>query len=92
MADPAPDLLSLLRRTKGRTSPAVLRCGDEVWPQAEFAARVEAVAAALIERGLAPGDRVAVLLPRSLAEAAVVLAAAAAGAIAVPVHGKLRDA
>jgi acyl-CoA synthetase (AMP-forming)/AMP-acid ligase II len=92
MADPAPDLLSLLRRTKGRTSPAVLRCGDEVWPQAEFAARVEAVAAALIERGLAPGDRVAVLLPRSLAEAAVVLAAAAAGAIAVPVHGKLKDA
>ena len=48
-------------------------------------------ASALQALGLVAGDRVAVLLPRGLDEAVSLLAVMAAGGVAVPLHGKLKD-
>lgn len=50
-----------------------------------------ALAHGLIRAGMRPGDRLAILLPRGLDEAMVLCAAACAGGIAVPIHGKLKD-
>lgn len=87
-----PDVLALVRRGAARRPDAeFLRCGAEAVTGREFLARVEAAAAGLRAIGLQPGDRVAVLLTRSVDEAAWILAAAAAGGVAVPVHGRLKD-
>jgi acyl-CoA synthetase (AMP-forming)/AMP-acid ligase II len=50
-----------------------------------------AMAAGLLRSGMQPGDRLAILLPRGLDEAVALCAAACAGGIAVPIHGKLKD-
>jgi long-chain acyl-CoA synthetase len=55
---------------------------------AELAARVAARARALAEAGVRPGDRVAILLPNSLACVESLLAVAYAGAAAVPVNAR----
>ena len=68
-----------------------LQVGDERLAGAAFCARVEAMAAGLLANGLRSGDRIAILLPRSVAEAVVLLAVAVAGGIAVPIHGRLKD-
>ncbi|HYR96420.1 MAG TPA: AMP-binding protein [Candidatus Binatus sp.] len=52
----------------------------------ELAARVEARARALADAGVRPGDRVALLLPNSLACAESLLAVAGTGAAAVPIN------
>ena len=93
MVPAAPDLLTLVRRA-GSTVGArpFLRVGDEVVTGGEFAQRVEHTAAGLLARGFNSGDRLVVLLHRSVDEAVAILAAAAAGGIAVPIHGKLKDA
>jgi long-chain acyl-CoA synthetase len=52
----------------------------------ELAARVDARARALVAAGVRRGDRVALLVPNSLAAAEALLAAAVAGAAAVPVN------
>lgn len=75
-------------RTGART---LLTVGDEAVTASEFHRRVVAAAADLIARGLRPGDRVVVLLERSVDEAVALLAVTAAGGVAVPVNGKLRD-
>ncbi len=87
------DLLSLVRSARDAQGAALrLRVGAETADAAELCAQVEAQAGGWLAAGLRAGDRVAILLPRSLAEATVLLAVAAAGGIAVPVHGKLKDA
>lgn len=85
-----PDLLSLVRAFAGGSQAAV-RVGDEVCAGAALCRRVEAMAKGLLQAGLIAGDRVAVLLPRCVDEAVALLAVAAAGGIAVPVHQKLKD-
>jgi len=86
------DLLTLVRVAGRRGGEGgQLQFGAEVRTPAEFVTLVLALAEALQEAGLRPGDRFAILLPRCAAEAAMLLAVAAAGGIAVPVHGKLRD-
>ncbi len=93
MSDALPDLLTLVRSCAERLADApLLRAGDEQLSAAAFTRRVEAVGAGLRDAGMRGGDRVAVLLPRSADEAVVVLAVAAAGGIAVPIHGRLKDA
>src|SRR6266850_1722702 len=52
----------------------------------ELAVRVEARARALADAGVRPGDRVALLLPNSLACAESLLAVAGTGAAAVPIN------
>ena len=51
-----------------------------------LASRVDARARALVAAGVRPGDRVALLVPNSLACAESLLAAAVAGAAAVPIN------
>ena len=88
----APDLLSLLRRGAGRRGVATfLTVGESAISGAALVARVEAAAAGLRRLGMRGGERIVVLLPRSIDEAVWILAAAAAGGVAVPVHGKLKD-
>ena len=93
MSIAAPDLLSLVRHAGSRfgATPCIA-VADEVLPFATLQQRVERTAAGLLANGLRPGDRVVVLLHRCVDEAVAILATAAAGGIAVPVHGKLKDA
>lgn len=86
-----PDLLSLVRAFARRGADAAVRVGDEVCAGAALQDRVEAVACGLLQAGLGAGERIAVLLPRCVDEAVALLAVAAAGGIAVPVHQKLKD-
>jgi acyl-CoA synthetase (AMP-forming)/AMP-acid ligase II len=92
MSRAAPDLLTLVR-TAGRLvgERPLLGVGEAVVTGAELQRRVERAAAGLHRSGFRPGDRLAVLLHRSIDEAVVMLAAAAAGGLAVPIHGKLKD-
>ncbi|MBL8755513.1 MAG: AMP-binding protein [Planctomycetes bacterium] len=87
------DLLSLCRAAaeRGGDDP-FLQVGDRVRSARQIAAEVAAVAAGLVAAGLQPGDRVVVLLPRCVDEVVVLLAVAAAAGVAVPLHGKLKDA
>jgi acyl-CoA synthetase (AMP-forming)/AMP-acid ligase II len=55
----------------------------------EVARRAAAVAGALLEHGLSPGDRVALLLPNSLAYVDAYLGASAAGLVVVPLNVRL---
>ncbi|MFT4512108.1 MAG: acyl-CoA synthetase (AMP-forming)/AMP-acid ligase II [Planctomycetota bacterium] len=68
-----------------------LSVGDDSCTFAWFERQVRSAAALLLARGMQPGDRVAVLLPRSTHETVFLLASMLAGGIAVPVHGKLKD-
>ena len=68
-----------------------LRAGEQSCCFGAFALKVKTAAAVLLEHGLQPGERVAVLLPRGEHEAVFLLAAMLAGGMAVPVHGKLKD-
>ncbi len=52
----------------------------------DFARRIRGVARWLIERGIAPGDRVAIFAPNSVAWASAALGAQTAGAVFVPIY------
>ena len=88
----ARDVARLLARADREFGAAAfLQVGEQRLSFGEFAARVRSTAATLGARGLQRGERVAVLLPRVIDEAVVLLAAMVAGGVAVPVHGKLKD-
>lgn len=90
---PMASLTALLDRAALSFGNAPFLCaGEDLLGFAAFAARVHRVAHGLRRLGVRTGDRVAVLLHRGLDEAVALLAAAVAGAIAVPLHGKLKDA
>ncbi|MEA1834259.1 AMP-binding protein [Methylobacterium durans] len=55
-----------------------------------FRARTAALAARLARAGARPGDRVGILLPKSIPECVAVFAIARAGAVFVPIHPSLR--
>ncbi|AWN43971.1 AMP-binding protein [Methylobacterium durans] len=55
-----------------------------------FRARTAALAARLAGAGARPGDRVGILLPKSIPECVAVFAIARAGAVFVPIHPSLR--
>jgi fatty-acyl-CoA synthase len=63
-----------------------IRCGDTVWSYSEFDAIIDRLATGLVERGVAPGDRVAILSRNNHAFMAVRFAVARAGAVLVPVN------
>lgn len=63
---------------------------DRVWTYATLKARAAGLAAALWKAGVARGDRVAVLLPKSHEECAAIFGASAAGAVVVPVNPVLK--
>jgi acyl-coenzyme A synthetase/AMP-(fatty) acid ligase len=70
---------------------ALLCIGDRRATFATFVQAVRRAANLLLAKGLQPGDRVAILLPRSEHEAVFLLAAMLAHGVAVPIHGKLKD-
>lgn len=72
------------------TSP-LIEDARGAWTGRAFCERVAGTAAALRSAGVTEGDRVAVLLPRGVDEAVAILAAMAVGAVAVPIHTRLRD-
>ncbi len=77
----------MLRRTAKRwpTRTAIV-CGDVTWTYAEFDALCNRVANGLSARGVAKGDRIAVLSRNSHAFAALRFALARLGAVLVPIN------
>lgn len=69
--------------------PALVE-GDVVTNYAALAGRAGALAAALQGKGLKPGERVAILLPRGANAAAVIFGTYAAGGVAVVLNDRLR--
>ena len=81
----------LLRRSAARDPRklAVL-CGDIGWTYSEFNAIVDRLAAGLAQRGIAKGERVAILARNSHAFAALRFALARLGAVLVPINFMLK--
>ncbi|MEK6243493.1 MAG: AMP-binding protein [Pseudomonadota bacterium] len=73
-------------------SRAALICGAQTLSYAELAARVARAANALRALGVAPGDRVLLLMRDTLEFAAAWLGAVHAGAVAVALNSKLSEA
>jgi fatty-acyl-CoA synthase len=81
----------LLRRSAQRVPHKLaVRCGDTRWTYAEFDALVTRLAAGLAGRGIAYGDRVAVLARNSHGFAALRFALARLGAVLVPINFMLK--
>lgn len=88
----SPVLLhDLLAGPKGDLTRRALIDGDRAWSWLDFFAEVEALAARLVAAGVRRGDRVAILLPKSLEECAAFFAISRADGVAVPVNPVLRD-
>jgi D-alanine--poly(phosphoribitol) ligase subunit 1 len=80
-----PGILELvLRHASERSSSPALKDDDEALSYAELYDRVSAVASGLAALGVAPEDRVALLLPNSAAFVVVALACLWVGAVFVP--------
>lgn len=80
----------LLARAARQTPGAVVfRCDGVARRYGEAEARVEGLASALRARGVAPGDRVAVMMRNGIETIEVYLAIVRAGAICVPVNFRL---
>ena len=84
-------LADLLRRTAQRLPHKLaVHCGDTRWTYAEFDALVTRLAAGLAGRGIAHGERVAVLARNSHGFAALRFALARLGAVLVPINFMLK--
>jgi fatty-acyl-CoA synthase len=80
-------LADVLRRTAHRApAKTALVCGDQHWTYAEFDARARRAAGGLAARGVASGDRVAVLARNSHAFATLRFALARLGTVLVPIN------
>ena len=81
----------LLRRTAQRLpAKLAIACGDTRWTYAEFDTLVSRLAAGLAQRGIARGDKVAVLARNSHGFAALRFALARLGAVLVPINFMLK--
>ena len=78
----------ILRRSAGRyPDVSAIECGAHIrWSYAEFDALCDRLAAALLQQGIAKGDRVAVLARNSHSFAALRFALARTGAVLVPIN------
>lgn len=86
-------LPALLTHAAERAAPGhgVTALGQSLaW--SELRTRATALARGLVQAGVQPGDRVALYLEPSLELVVGLFGVACAGAVAVPIHGKLRDA
>ncbi len=70
--------------TGGRLDAVALHEGDRAWTYRELADKVARVGGALGALGIAPGERVAILMRDTLEAAAAILGVIHAGAVAVP--------
>lgn len=85
-----PTLLHHLLEGAGADDHTAVIEGAETLGYGAFRARVAALAGRLRRLGLRPGDRVAILLPKSIRECVAIFAASAAGGVFVPIHPSLR--
>lgn len=69
-----------------------LIAGEESLSYGALRALVAALAGRLVAQGLKPGDRVAILLPKSIPECVALFAVPRAGGVVVPVHPSLKGA
>mgnify|MGYP000933069287 FL=1 len=84
-------LADLLHRSAARhPDKLAIACGDTRWTYAEFDAVCSRVAAGLAARGVAQGDRVAILARNSHGFAALRFALARLGAVLVPINFMLK--
>jgi len=81
------DLLALPKPDWDR--PAIVD-GDRSWSFAVLRREVEVMASAIVAAGAGRGDRVAILLPKSIPECAALFAASRADAVVVPINPQLR--
>lgn len=65
---------------------------DREWSYGELSARASALADALARAGVARGDRVGILLPKSFDECAAIFAVSAADGVFIPINPTLRPA
>lgn len=86
----APTLLHHLLEGAGADDHPAIVEGAESLTYGALRARVAALADALRRLGLRPGDRVAILLPKSIRECVAIFAVSAAGGVFVPIHPSLR--
>ena len=94
-AEAVLDLLTAMRRAAARWPDRVALVFDETGESLTFrslAARAERVAAALAGAGIAPGDRVAIMLPNRVEWPLAWLGLARIGAVMVPVNAGYRTA
>ena len=89
--DPTPYPLDHLA-WRGAPDALALIVGEERLTYAELDHRIARVAATLLDRGLAPGDRVATWMGKTLLACLMPIAAARAGLIHVPINPILRRA
>jgi acyl-CoA ligase (AMP-forming) (exosortase A-associated) len=88
----APVLLhDLLAGPKGDLSRTAMIEGNRRWSWREFFVEIDVLAERLIAAGIQRGDRVAILLPKSLEECAAFFAISRADGVAVPINPVLRD-
>ncbi len=84
-------IADVLRRSALRLpARTAIICGQTTWTYAEFDALVTRLAAGLAQRGVQPGDRVAVLARNSHGFAALRFALARLGAVLVPINFMLK--
>ncbi len=79
----------LLRAARIFPQRVAIRDGGRVFTYAEYLARASALAGALAARGVAPGDRVAALLPNVPEMLEAHYAVAGSGAVLVPLNTRL---
>jgi len=75
-------------RTDDAEAPAVV-CAGHTWTRADIADEATRLASALVELGVGPGDRVAVVRRNSVLHFTALLAANRIGAVLVPVNFRL---
>ena len=85
-----PDLIVQHGRNQAR-KPALL-CGERRWTWAGFDAATNQVANGLLQLGLAPGARIAVLMQNSAEMALLLFGAGKAGVCVVPLNTSVSDA
>ena len=89
----APYLLHHLLDGNGAApDKAAIVDGERVWSYGDFRDAVDRLAAWMIENGVAPGDRVAIALPKSFEECVAIYAASKAGGVFVPINATLKPA
>ncbi|AYJ48485.1 non-ribosomal peptide synthetase [Rhodococcus sp. P1Y] len=91
VADSTLDALIANRVTVAPDALAVIDDRGSEWTYIDFDARVNALAHVLIEHGVHVGDRVAVILPRSLDLVTALFAVIRAGAAYVPIDPEYPD-
>ncbi len=79
----------LKARAAAQPEKLALVCGDTALTYAQFAAQVENVARAWMQKGLKPGDRIALHMRNGIDLATCYYACFAAGFVAVPVNTRL---